>query len=107
MWRCWLVDVALHWYVTARGTVRACAARELRARDRGAHLDPVLPRRLDSPLVSLYLLPLTMATNLLTRRHPWALAFLTAACYSQLLATGVRSRSTSATAACRRRRSAT
>ena len=37
-----------------------------------------------SPLVSLYLLPVTMAANLLTRRHTWALAALTALCYSLL-----------------------
>ena len=41
-----------------------------------------------SPLVSLYLLPLTMAANLLARRHTWALAALTAFCYSLLFAIG-------------------
>lgn len=41
-----------------------------------------------SPLVSLYLLPLTMAANLLNRRHTWALAALTAVCYSLLFAVG-------------------
>jgi two-component system sensor histidine kinase RegB len=41
-----------------------------------------------SPLVSLYLLPLTMAANLLARRHTWTLAALTAVCYSLLFAFG-------------------
>ena len=41
-----------------------------------------------SPLVSLYLLPLTMAANLLARRHTWALAAMTAVCYSFLFAAG-------------------
>lgn len=38
-----------------------------------------------SPLVSLYLLPLTMAANLLTRSRTWALTLLTVVCYSLLL----------------------
>src|SRR5262249_9207442 len=38
-----------------------------------------------SPFVSLYLLPLTVAANLLTRRHTWALTLFTAVCYSMLL----------------------
>jgi len=41
-----------------------------------------------SPLVSLYLLPLTMAANLLARRHTWMLAALTAACYTLLFGIG-------------------
>jgi two-component system sensor histidine kinase RegB len=40
-----------------------------------------------NPLVSLYLLPLTVAANLLTRRHTWALALAAFACYSLLLVT--------------------
>ncbi|MFO1312929.1 MAG: ATP-binding protein [Burkholderiales bacterium] len=42
-----------------------------------------------SPLVSVYLLPLTMAANLLTRRDTWILAVLTAGCYSLLLFAGL------------------
>jgi two-component system sensor histidine kinase RegB len=38
-----------------------------------------------SPLVSLYLLPLTVAANLLRRRHTWILTLLAALCYSVLL----------------------
>ena len=38
-----------------------------------------------SPLVSLYLLPLTVAANLLTRRRTWYLTLLTGLCYSLLL----------------------
>lgn len=41
-----------------------------------------------NPLVSLYLLPITMAAYLLTRRHTWTLAALTAACYSLLFIVG-------------------
>lgn len=41
-----------------------------------------------SPLASLYLLPLTVAANLLNRRHTWALAALTTLCYSLLFALG-------------------
>ena len=45
-----LVNVALHWYVSARGSVGEKALLvEFRARDRRAHLDPVLRRRLDEP----------------------------------------------------------
>jgi two-component system, sensor histidine kinase RegB len=39
-----------------------------------------------SPLVSLYLLPLTVAANLLRRRHTWIVALVTALCYSALIA---------------------
>ena len=39
-----------------------------------------------NPLVSLYLLPLTFAANLLPRRHTWALALLAVVGYSLLLA---------------------
>ena len=39
-----------------------------------------------SPLVSLYLLPLTVAANLLRRRHTWVVALATALCYSALIA---------------------
>lgn len=39
-----------------------------------------------NPLVSLYLLPLTVAANLLSRRHTWTLATLTVMAYSLLLA---------------------
>lgn len=38
-----------------------------------------------NPLVSLYLLPLTFAANLLPRRHTWALALLAVVGYSLLL----------------------
>jgi two-component system sensor histidine kinase RegB len=38
-----------------------------------------------NPLVSLYLLPLTVAANLLTRRHTWSLTLLTVIGYSLLL----------------------
>ena len=38
-----------------------------------------------SPLVSLYLLPLTVAANLLTRRHVWMLTLIAVLCYSLLL----------------------
>ncbi len=38
-----------------------------------------------NPLVSLYLLPLTVAANLLARRHTWSLTLLTVVCYSLLL----------------------
>ena len=41
-----------------------------------------------SPLVSVYLLPLTMAANLLARSSTWTLALLTAACYTWLLFAG-------------------
>ena len=41
-----------------------------------------------SPLVSVYLLPLTMAAQLLARRHTWALAALTAIGYSLLFVAG-------------------
>ncbi len=41
-----------------------------------------------SPLVSVYLLPLTMAANLLARRGTWMLALLTAGCYTWLLFAG-------------------
>jgi two-component system, sensor histidine kinase RegB len=41
-----------------------------------------------SPLVSLYLLPLTMAAQLLARRHTWILAGLTAICYTLLFVLG-------------------
>lgn len=39
-----------------------------------------------NPLVSLYLLPLTFAANLLPRRHTWSLALLAVIGYSLLLA---------------------
>jgi CheY-like chemotaxis protein/signal transduction histidine kinase len=85
-----LVDVALHWYVTARGTVSESALLVNFILEIVA-LTSILyfVGGSTSPLVSLYLLPLTMAANLLTRRHTWALALLTAACYSLLVATGV------------------
>ncbi len=38
-----------------------------------------------SPLVSLYLLPLTVAANLLTRRHTWGLTLLAVLGYSLLI----------------------
>ena len=38
-----------------------------------------------NPLVSLYLLPLTVAANLLTRRHTWCLTLLTVLVYSLLM----------------------
>jgi len=38
-----------------------------------------------SPLVSVYLLPLTVAANLLERRHTWTIAVLAATCYTFLL----------------------
>jgi len=84
-----LVDVALHWYVTTRGTVSEPALLVNFVLEIAA-LTSILyfVGGSTSPLVSLYLLPLTMAANLLRRRHTWALALLTAACYSALLVTG-------------------
>lgn len=85
-----LVNAALHWYVRVRGNVGEAALLVNFALEIAA-LTVILyfVGGATSPLVSLYLLPLTMAANLLTRRHTWALAFLTAACYSLLLAMGV------------------
>ena len=85
-----LVNVALHWYVSARGSVGEKALLVNFVLEIAA-LTSILyfVGGSTSPLVSLYLLPLTMAANLLTRRHTWVLAFLTAACYSLLLAVAV------------------
>jgi two-component system sensor histidine kinase RegB len=85
-----LVNVALHWYVRARGNAGETALLVSFVLEIGA-LTVILyfVGGATSPLVSLYLLPLTMAANLLTRRHTWSLAFLTAACYSLLLVVGV------------------
>ena len=82
-----LVNVALHWYLSARGTIGENALLVNFVLEIAA-LTSILyfVGGSTSPLVSLYLLPLTMAANLLTRRHTWALAILTAACYSLLLA---------------------
>lgn len=80
-----LVNGTLHWLVRTRPTVHE---RTLFA---NVVLEVVALTAIlyfvggsMSPLVSLYLLPLTMAANLLARRHTWALALLTALCYSAL-----------------------
>jgi two-component system sensor histidine kinase RegB len=82
-----LVNVALHWYTSSRGHVREGALLANFVLEIAA-LTWILyfVGGSTSPLVSLYLLPLTMAANLLARRDTWILAFLTAACYSLLLA---------------------
>jgi two-component system sensor histidine kinase RegB len=83
-----IVNGALHWYITSGRSVH----------ERGLFANFVLEVAAltallyfmggaTSPLVSLYLLPLTMAANLLARRHTWALAGLTALCYSVLFFT--------------------
>ena len=68
-----LVDVALHWYVSARGTVGEKALLANFVLEIAA-LTSILyfVGGSTSPLVSLYLLPLTMAANLLTRRRDGA-----------------------------------
>src|SRR5262245_65886891 len=81
-----LVNCVVHWQIA---TGRAVSEQELFANFTAEVL--ALTSLLyfaggsTSPLVSLYLLPLTVAANLLTRRHVWILTVITVLCYSLLL----------------------
>ena len=69
-----VVNGALHWYTKRRGNIAERALFTNFVLELAA-LTALLyfVGGSTSPLVSLYLLPVTMAANLLTRRHTWVL----------------------------------
>jgi two-component system sensor histidine kinase RegB len=81
-----LVNGSMHWHLSTRQPVSEAALfANFGAEVLALSIVLYFLGGSTSPFVSLYLLPLTVAANLLTRPHTWALTVLTAVCYTVLL----------------------